>query len=544
MNRREFLTLDPAPSADLKKTAIPAGDPPPYFTSSRGLDRYHPTPGDPWDYGKAAHLLRRAMIGPTDAEIRSAVEEGLDATIERLTRPFEPTRDLIDYWAGEEPSISPPEGDQALGLAWTAEKLKRRELLGRWYLKVIVTAPVTLQERMTLFWHNHFVSEMRVVEYAEWMYGQNQLLRRSALGNFRQLVRDITIDMAMLIYLNGVDNYVAWNGRFINENYARELMELFTIGPVDWEGRPNYSQEDVREGARALSGWARTASPRGEHYAGLASRFVEDRWDPGEKSFLGRKGAWRALDVVDIIFEERAEQAARFICEKLYRQFVHDIPDRRIVAGMASTLRGAGWEIEPVLRQLLTSEHFYDPINIGALDHDIINYHIAFIRGMKLRNIADFDPALPIFPPGDLLGRLLKLGQMPFYPPNVKGWPRGRAWVSASTLPARQKFAIDVVTARTTEADRPSDYPRYAFDPIALARSFPNPDDPRLLCRDIATFLLGTPPSEKEVEMLLATLIGGGVDYEWDLNDMAQRPADRIRRMLKALVLLPKFQLY
>lgn len=543
MNRRQFLTLDPAPEGvgDRKEYPIPSTS---YFRSGLGLERYEPSPEDPWDYTKAAHLLRRAMIGPREAEIRRAVDEGLARTIERLMTPFEPSLELIGYWVGEDPSIVSAEAEGPASTLWVAEKLKRREMLGRWWLNVIATSPVSIQERMTLFWHGHFTSAMGVVEYAEWMHGQNQLLRGNALGSFKEMTREITVDMAMLIYLNGIDSHIDGTTRSINENYARELMELFTMGPADLDGNPNYSQTDVREAARALSGWKRTPSPLGEFHAGLASRFAPEHWDSGEKTFLGRRGTFGARDVVEIIFQKRREQVALFICGKLYRAFVHDIPDQEIVAGMAATFTRNNWQIAPVIEQLLTSRHFYDPTNIGALHRDNVGYYLGLIRGMQLENIPDFDPDLPAFPPGDLLGRLLKLGQMPFYPPNVRGWPQGRAWTNATTLSVRQKFAIDVVTARITATSHGADSPCYAFDPIALARTFPSPDDPRLLCRDLATFLLGSPPTPREERVLAETLLDGGVDYEWNLDDDAQRPADRIRRLLNAIVQLPKFQLH
>jgi len=542
MNRREFLSLDDpsTPPSDAGGAIPPASE---FYRSSRGLDRYIPSPEQPWDYTRAAHLLRRAMIGPTDAEIRRAVEEGLDATIDRLLQPHVPSLKLIDEWAGSDPSISSAEPEGPVSVVWVEQKLARREKLGRWWLRTIVEAPVSLQERMTLFWHGHFVSEMRVVEYAEWMYQQNQLLRRNALGNFKELVGEITTDMAMLIYLNGVDNYIEpWGGSHINENHARELMELFTMGPVDWDGTANYTQRDVAEAARALSGWTRTPSPMGELYAGLRGSFRPERWDGGVKTFLGRSGAFGAQDIIEIIFSQRRGQIARFICGKLYRTFVYQEPDRAIIDGMAGTLLAHDWEIAPVMAELLASEHFYDPTNIGALARTVTDYHLSIVRGMGLGNVPDFDPATPSYPAGDLCARLLKLGQMPFYPPNVKGWPEGRAWVSASTLPGRQKFALDVAAGRITAG--PGKPELYRFDPIELAGSFPEPHDIHALCHDMTRCFLSLPPSPREEAMLYGTLLSGGVDYEWSLDDPAQQPAERIRRFLRALMGLPKFQLY
>ncbi len=550
MNRRNFLTVS-APRAANPRAAGQAIAPngfgtsqnPPAFLrrSDTGLEPY----AGPWTYAQAAHLLRRCMVGPTDAEIRKAVTDGMNATVAKLLQPFAPDLALIADWAGTDAWVAPATrpGDPTYATdfaAWQTELFRRREMILRWWQQVVAASPISIQERMTLIWHNHFVSELQVVNFAEFMYTQNQLLRAKCLGNFKQLAKDVTKDMAMLIYLDGVKNWKRGNRNNINENYARELQELFTMGVADWDGNPNYTQTDVSEAARALSGWTFTTSTKGTNYGGLASQFVESSWDNGNKTFLGQTGKWKADDVVDIIFAQRGDQVARYICEKLYRNFVYDVPDRVVVQQMADTFKSGNWEIQPVMEQLLKSAHFYDDTNIGAMERSPVDYMIGMIRGMGLTAVPDFNAQATGRTGRDLSSRLQTLGMQLFDPPNVKGWPGGRTWISTSSLPVRQKFGIDVSNAALKLQGRPI----YTLDPVAFAKGFPAPNDIHQLAEDMAQFLFNTPPSTLEATALYNTLLDGGVDYEWDINDPDQKAGERIKKFLAAAAQLAKFQLY
>ena len=548
MNRRNFLVLDPArpvthagPPGDRGPVAIPGDG----TQASRPFARRSSTTlapyTGPWSYAQAAHLLRRAMVGPTESEIRTAVADGMSATVARLMQPFEPATDEIASWAGQDPQFrsTAPQGSAEFQ-AFQQGIIQRREQLLKWWHRVISASPVSIQERMTLLWHNHFTSEMEVVGFAEWMHVQNQLLRRGGLGNFKQLVKEVTKDVAMLVYLDGVKNFKTGGRSSINENYARELMELFTCGVSDWNGNPNYTETDVVEAARALSGYNFRPSPKGANYVGLVSQFDENRWDKGVKNVLGRSGTWKADDVVEIVFSERADQTAKFVCEKIYRALVYDVPDREIVTEMAATFRSSGWEIRPVVGQLLRSEHFYDVTNIGALDKSPVEYVVGMIRGLGLKNIPDFTERPDSRLGRDLMGRLTTLGMQLFDPPNVKGWPGGRTWISTSTLPPRQKFALDVADGKIQGPNRAV---FYALDALAFSRSFRTPGEAAPLVEDMSRFLLNTPPSQKESQMLLETLLDGAPVYEWQgMSDMQKDL--RIRKFLKAIVQLAKFQLY
>lgn len=544
MNRRDFLTI-PAPSpqrsrahasAARRDDAAQTPARPWARRSETGLAPY----AGPWTYAEAAHLLRRAMVGPRDAEIRAAVADGLEATVATLLEPFEPDLTGISEWAGQDPRIRGPRDQSSQEFTdYIAALQLRREQLVKWQLRTIAASPISIQERLVLMWSNHFTSELEVVNFAELMYWQNRRIRQHVLGNFKELARAITGDMAMLFYLDGIRSYKSGARSNINENYSRELMELYTMGVTDWNGTPNYTETDVVEGARALTGFVPTASAKGAEYIGLESGFMATRWDDGVKTYLGRTGAWKADDIIDIIFAERADQTAKFACEKIYRALVYDVPDRIVVEGMAATLRASNWEIRPVIVELLRSEHFFDATNIGAIDKSPVDQLVGMVRGLSLGAVPDFDPAGRTRFSRDLIVRLTTLGQTVFDPPNVKGWPGGRTWISTSTLPPRQKFALDVVDGKIVGPNRVQ---YYTFDVKAFATSFSDFDDADVLVDEMTRYLLNTAPSVKEREMLLATMLNGSPIYEWSRLDETQR-VDRIKLYLKALVQLAKFQL-
>lgn len=545
MNRRSFLRSaasvpfaqpTSASSADAlpdSGPAITAGDP-----VTDPLAPFPFTTKDAWNYGTAAHLLRRCIIGPAEWEIRRAVAEGLPATINRLMRRTPPSTDAIADFAGKEPHTGPPpEGPDYE--VWVSAKLERRDRLGMWLLAVVGTAPTSIQERMTLFWHTHIPTQTAKVEYAEFLFVQNMTLRNSALGSVKELIRAMTKDVAMLIFLDGSAN----NRYQLNANYARELMELFTMGRVDRYGQPNYTETDVRQAGRALTGWGTQVSSNDSRFHSTASVFIPENWDPGEKVFLGKRGNWNADDIIEIIFSERAEQVAWFICQKLYTTFVRHQPDDTVIEAMASLLRQNDWQIEPVLRTLFASQHFYLPESMGTIYKTHVGFYLGLIRTLSLQSVPDFDGTTRS-PFNNLSRRLSGIGEMPFYPPDVQGWRQGRAWVSSSTLAQREQFAVGIARNNVRHfADLPQLARLYTFDPLQLARTFPQPNDPHALCDNIIQLLVAAPLSAAEREALHGVLLDGGKEYEWSLDDPTQRAADRIRKLLEAIFKLPQFHL-
>ena len=547
MDRRDFLTIGPPRSREVIRgesrgnvEARDASQTPPVFArrSATDLTEYN----GQWTWREAAHLLRRCTFGPTEAEINQAVSDGMSATIDKLFTPWNPSLDGIDDWAeGAQFQAGPDTANGQTFQEFQQTQFSRRDGLVRWIVRSIKNSPVSIQERLRLFWHNHFTTEVLVVRFPELLYEQYKLFQQHMLGNFKQFAYDVTVDMAMLLYLDGIRNFKINNRDNINENYSRELMELYTMGVFDWEGNENYSQDDVIAAARSLSGWQYNVdNVRNIVMVDRESVFKEFWWDNGEKTLMGQTGRWKTPDVIDIIFEQRADQIAKFICEKIYRGFVFDVADKVVVEQMASTFRANNWELRPVFEQLLKSEHFYDVTNIGAMHKGPIDFIIGMVREMNLTDVPGLDDVANTRVNRDLGTRLTTLGQVPYYPPNVKGWPGGRTWTSTSTLPVRQKFGIDVGAGNITV--RGTNY--YAFDPIAFAKNFSDPYDLQTLADEMARLLLNTEPSEQEAALLFETILDGGVDYEWDLDDPNQRPEERIRKFVQAAVQLAKHELY
>lgn len=295
-----------------------------------------------------------------------------------------------------------------------------------WWLHEMVHTSNPFLEKMTFFWHGHFTSSIRKVKSPNEMGQQNQLLRQHALGNFRELTYEISIDPAMLIWLDNNTNVK----QSPNENYARELMELFTLGIG------NYTEQDVHEVARALTGWK--ATPRKTQ-----AQFVTRLHDDGTKTIFGKRSNFDLKSTVDLIVQQPA--CARFITTKLWSAFAYPNPEPTVIQPVIDAFVKSGFEIKALLRAMFTSEAFYSDKAYRSIVKSPTEYVVgilALFPNLKLKN--EFLP----------LQALNEMGQMLFDPPNVAGWPGGAAWLSSNMLFARFQFAEMVVTSLTT-----SDFP-------------------------------------------------------------------------------------
>ena len=378
-----------------------------------GLEPYTET----LDRARAAHVLRRLGFGAPVDQVNALVGRPAGEVIDQL---IDDALDTDTYPLPSEPSWA----NTPIDFTMTEEEFQEfielnigwvYELQNEWFQTMRVRG---LRERMTLFWHNHFVTQVDDYFVAMHAYRYLNLLRTHALGNFKDHVRLMGTDPAMLEYLDGNSN----RNVEPNENYARELLELFTMSPKDKDGNDNYTQEDITEIARALTGWV-------IDYINHQAVFFSNRFDDGDKTFLGRTGAFGYNDVIDIIFEERGAQTAYYVCYKLYREFIYAVPDPAIVAELANTFIEQDFEVAPVIRQLLKSAHFFDAQAIGA--H--IKSPIELIAGMPNeigRDLGNFQ--LDVLRVASFL-----LEQNLLDPPNVAGWPGYRSWISTTSLPIR-----------------------------------------------------------------------------------------------------------
>ena len=330
MDRRQFLRRFAGDAAVAPAAAAPAPTPPPVTS---GLEPYT----GPWEERQAAHLIRRMFFGLTRADLVDAL----------FRTPAQAVDHLVDAALARPLPAAPPWYNTAgTDIAW------RYEWQEAWYAEMRAGG---LKERMTLLWHDHFVTAIDVYGHAAFAYQYVTKLRTHALGNFRTLLHAVGTLPAMLIYLDGEDSSVG----NLNENYARELLELFSMGRVGPDGQDNYTQEDIVQTARALTGWVVNMNT-------LRGEFVPGRHDAGVKTIFGRTGAWGYDDVIDILFDEREAEIAHWVAQKLYGWFVHPVPNPTVVAGLAQTLRQNGFEVAPVVRRLLKSAHFFDEAFGGA----------------------------------------------------------------------------------------------------------------------------------------------------------------------------------
>ena len=346
-----------------------------------------------------AHLLRRAGFGASPQEWPAFERAGIAATTESLLHP-EKTPDHLDELMSE---IS---GDYV--------DLNDINSVKEWWLYRMVHTRRPLEEKMTLFWHNHFATANYKVDNAPRMWAQNQLFRRYGLGSFRTLLGQVARDPAMLVWLDGGENRVGAP----NENFGREVMELFTLGRGN-----GYTEKDVQEAARCFTGW---------RYAGeVPAGFVYDptRHDDGEKTVLGHTGNWHTEDVVDILAAHPA--TAKTLCTKLFCFFVHDNPSDAQIARLSDAYLKNNFEIRAVLRAIFTSDDFYSPQARWAKIKSPAEFAVMTIRGLDA----------PMSSVRELGQNLNQMGQDLFYPPNVRGWLEGRSWINTRTLLARVNFA-------------------------------------------------------------------------------------------------------
>lgn len=372
----------------------------------------------------AAHLLRRAGFGGTPDEISRYARMRPHDAVESLIH-FPDTSGLPGPANVYDPAqermrllMLAPAGRKALFQEIRKNSIASIREMQLWWLDRMLSTPAPLQEKMTFLFHGHFTTA--AVQKGVWptyVWNQQQLFRSHALGNLRDLTLAVSRDPAMLLYLDNASN----NKRHPNENYARELMELFTLG------HGNYTEEDVRQSARAFTGWTldrRTGS------------FVDNPriHDDGVKTFLHRSGNFAGSDIVSIIYEQPA--CARFWATTLLNNFVYNSPEPQLVDELAAVIRKNDFNLAPVLSTLLSSNVFFSPRAYRALVKSPVEFVVGTHKALALPQIVAGAPFA-----------LNKMGQILFYPPNVAGWPGGTNWMTSQMVIARQNFLASLVNS-------------------------------------------------------------------------------------------------
>jgi uncharacterized protein (DUF1800 family) len=436
-------------------------------------------PIDPsaWTIDHAGHLLSRAGFGGPPEQIEAFHKLGLHGAVEALfvgggaqTPPPAWTHDAssprTEFNMTMKGAMNDDQKREAFRQARQVERQRLLELRS-WWLGRMREGRQPLLEKMTLFWHGHFATSFTKVNVAYFMWQQNETLRAYALGSFHEMLRAMTRDPAMIRWLDLGKSKAGEP----NENFAREVMELFTLG----EG--HYTEDDIKEGARAFTG---------HRIDPTTMEFVFQRrvHDYGDKKFMGRTGNFNADDIVEIILAQN--QCARFIAQRVWEYLAYEDPEPAVLDTIAATFRDSKYETKPLLRSIFLSQAFYSPRAMrtqikGPVDW-LVNACIAL------------NTSLPAQPALDAI--LSRLGQLPFEPPNVRGWEGGKSWISSSTLVLRYNLAGYLTGSREPEARVVNQRLR---GPVDISRVVPDSlrSNPDALADALVFRFFGTPKFPK-----------------------------------------------
>ncbi|MGJ8642258.1 MAG: DUF1800 domain-containing protein [Luteolibacter sp.] len=399
-----------------------------------------------WTRDEARHLLNRAGFGGSPDEVDAFHKLGREKAVDTLLEPKgKSDANPMPEWVSQEQAVEDMQArmeqrrttlEKGEGLsAEEMDKLRRsllqdrqrenrrRSLEGQgWWFHRILATDAPLREKMTLFWHDHFATSIQKVKQPVLMLRQNELFREQAFGNFRDLTQSIVRDPAMMLYL---DTQMSSKAN-PNENFARELMELFTLG----EG--NYTEQDVSEAARAFTGF-RLNRLNGEVMQSASA------WDDGVKTIFGNSDTYNGKDVVNLIFQQ--DECAKFMVTKLWEFFAYENPSDRAMESLAKAFRDGGYEMRPLLKWIFLSKEFYGDKAIGSQVKCPVQYLVQLLKELEVG-----EPAL-----GLPIMAQTQLGQVLFMPPNVAGWDWGKAWINTNTLLTRYNIAGSLIKGSGVE---------------------------------------------------------------------------------------------
>ena len=528
-----------------------------------GLDTYSGS----WDFQMAAHLLRRTTIGPSIEEINQSVTDGLEKTLEKLLdEKFISVDPPINYQDEDDPET--PLGSTWINAEKRVDDFKRKNSYAAWRVGQILDRDkdISVRENMLLFWQNHFATEATVINDARYTYYMHENFRKNFLGDFKRLVKTVNIDPAMLTYLSGIYNVKDAP----NENYARELFELFTVGkgPIDGEDSYTYyTESDILEASKILTGWRvqRNHVGEGREY------FTLDRHDTSTKTFsekfgnksISSNGDKEHEDLIDLIFEN--DRVSEFICEKLYRWFVYyvinDEVKSKIIKPLAKTFRDNNYRVKPVLQQLFRSNHFYEMYIRGAVIKNPISFSLGFLRQFTMYGFDELDNFEKYYYWRARHINISDQGQNILDHPNVAGWPAyyqeplfHEYWITSVTLPSRTTHIKYYLSNNGVRASQTDNNVRVKSKPLTLVQTFKNPHDIVDTVDKLCEWLL---PVQSEISQDLKNdfvniVVGDNPNiWEDEYNDYVNDPDDekeeslnkKLRSLLKEICLMPEYYL-
>lgn len=513
MDRRQFLSL--------KKNNLNDGDNKPKVErrTNTGLAKYNGT----WTKAEAAHLLRRTLYGPKVSEINAfaskTVSQAVDALLDTTSYSFLPP---VNNYQNQTPDTA-----VAYGSTWVNAPLNvnlegsRKVSLKSWLWSLPARQKTTIMEKMIVFWHNHMPVQIQDIPLASLAYFYVKVLNDYALGNFKTLVKQITVDPAMLYYLNGRLN----TKNAPDENYARELQELFTLGKG-----PNskYTEDDVKAAARVLTGFNInfTTTPFSTGFSAVNHDSTNKTFSSfyGNKTISGKTGVTAGSleldDLLGMIFS--VDEVSKHICRKLYRFFVYYEIDANaetnVIEPLAKIFRDNNYEIKPVLKALLESEHFYDQWNRACVIKDPLTHQAGLVRQweMSFPTATDYETNYQIYAVGSYFGQItqMNLGD----PPSVSGWEAWyqmplyhRIWLNSDSLPKRNQFQDYLMWI----GHKVKSF-TFIVDPWVVTKQFSDPKNADMLIADACEFLLPLALSSSQIASLKEILLPGGIpDYNW-----------------------------
>ncbi len=519
----------------------------------------------PWTIDQAAHLLRRSMYGPTYENMKWSADQGLQGTIDQLFAAQPMPAPPVNSHGASDGAVAPGETWINAPYQSTAALSYRSKSLFSWVIGLAWTEGVSIREKMTLFWHNHF--PINSVLDPKFLYRYLNLLRQYATGNFLELTKRMTIDPAMLRFLDGHSNHKSAP----NENYARELLELFTIGkgpqigPGDYS---NYTEQDVMEIARALTGWQDYGFTTSSGSSGdIGATFHPERHDTGDKVLsyhfnhvvISNMGQQEYAHVIDIIFQQ--QEVARYISRRLYQWFVYyEITDEvevNVIEPMAQIIWDNNFEIEPALRALLSSQHFFDMQYAGVMIKNPLDFTLSILKTLQVDISQELDKKYDSW--YSIYGYINLMQLSYFQIPEVAGWKAYyleplyfRNWISATTLPYRMSLAHNLVYTGVAPFSANGQWMR--VDTLKLLDTLENPSDPNDVVAEITRLLLPRPLLSEQYDQLKDVLLNGLPDFEWTVefnmyqadpgnSSLGNALGNKIRNLIGAVLSLPEFYL-
>jgi uncharacterized protein (DUF1800 family) len=451
---------------------------------------YQPSEKEPWDLRKVGQLYRRAAFGATWSELEAGLQAGPEKTIDVILKGG-PGQEDFDR--------------QMAPLAQSITKANSAPEARAWWLYRILYSPHPLREKLTLFWHNHFATSNAKVQNVGFMLGQYQLMQRHSQGSFRSLLLEMSKDPAMMVWL---DTRLSKKGK-PNENYAREVMELFSLGIGQ------YTEQDIREAARAFTGW---------DIADGKAVFQPNQHDDGQKTVLGQTGKWTADDVIRICLEQKS--TPYFIAGKLYRFLISETAPttQELLEPLAEEFRKSDYNFGALVERMLRSNLFFSPRVYRTRVKSPVDFILGIVRPLEGRvgTVA-------------LAVALQELGQDLFHPPSVKGWDGGQAWLNAQTLLIRQNLALALTSTEDIRFGR-------RCDPVALAEKYQKRSGTELVDFFLRLFLQNDVPAESRSRLLhyQEKAHQQTVPVYWTEKDADNQ---RVRNLCRLVLALPEFQL-